>query len=142
MYEVCQKRNNFQNSVPIWSIFTGHEWWDFCNNMLIVASLYVVPSEVVFHVLWFSDWKIPEEQYVCLKFCFKLGKRTETHNILQGAYGDECMSHMEWINALNQAEQLDSHQHHQMTNHVERMCAMMQKNQLVDYHWKGRRSGN
>jgi len=34
-----------------------------------------------------------EEQHVCVKFCFKLGKTaTETWKMLQQAFGDECMS--------------------------------------------------
>ena len=34
-----------------------------------------------------------EEQRVCVKFCFKLGKTaTETWKMLQQAFGDECMS--------------------------------------------------
>ena len=34
-----------------------------------------------------------EEQSVCVKFCFKLGKTaTETWKMLQQAFGDECMS--------------------------------------------------
>ena len=35
-----------------------------------------------------------EEQRVCAKFCFKLGKTfTETFQMLQEAYGDDCVSH-------------------------------------------------
>jgi hypothetical protein len=34
-----------------------------------------------------------EEERVCVKFCFKLGKTaTETWKMLQQAFGDECMS--------------------------------------------------
>jgi len=34
-----------------------------------------------------------EEQRVCVKFCFKLGKTdTETWKMLQRAFGDECMN--------------------------------------------------
>jgi hypothetical protein len=41
-----------------------------------------------------------EEQCVCVKFCFKLGKTfLETFQMLQQAYGEDCLSHMrchEW----------------------------------------------
>jgi len=41
-----------------------------------------------------------EEQRVCVKFCFKLGKpATETWKMLQQTFGDECMSRtqcLEW----------------------------------------------
>jgi len=34
-----------------------------------------------------------EEQRVCVKFCFKLGKTfTETFQMLQQAYGEDCLS--------------------------------------------------
>jgi len=34
-----------------------------------------------------------EEQRVCIKFCFKLGKTfTETFQMLQQAYGEDCLS--------------------------------------------------
>jgi len=34
-----------------------------------------------------------EEQHVCIKFCFKLGKAfTETSQMLQQAYGEDCLS--------------------------------------------------
>jgi len=34
-----------------------------------------------------------EEQRVCAKFCFKLGKTfTETFQMLQQAYGEDCLS--------------------------------------------------
>jgi len=34
-----------------------------------------------------------EEQHVCVKFCFKLGKNfTETFQMLQQAYGEDCLS--------------------------------------------------
>ena len=37
-----------------------------------------------------------EEQCVCVKFCFKLGKTaTETWKMLQQAFRDECMSGMQ-----------------------------------------------
>jgi len=37
--------------------------------------------------------KDPEEQRVCVKFCFKLGKSfTETFHMLQQAYGEDCLS--------------------------------------------------
>jgi len=43
-----------------------------------------------------------EEQRVCVKFCFKLGKTaTEMWKMLQQAFGDECMSRtqcFEWYN--------------------------------------------
>jgi len=39
-----------------------------------------------------------EEQRVCVKFCFKLGKTaTETWKILQQAFGDECMSRTQYF---------------------------------------------
>jgi len=35
-----------------------------------------------------------EEQGVCIKFCFKLGKTfTETFQMLQQAYGEDCLKH-------------------------------------------------
>jgi len=35
-----------------------------------------------------------EEQRVCVKFCLKLGKTfTETFQMLQQAYGEDCLSH-------------------------------------------------
>ena len=34
-----------------------------------------------------------EEQHICVKFCFKLGKTfTETFQMLQQAYGEDCLS--------------------------------------------------
>ena len=37
-----------------------------------------------------------EEQCVCVKFCFKMGKTfTETFQMLQQAYGEDCLSHMQ-----------------------------------------------
>ena len=46
-----------------------------------------------------------EEQGVCVKFCFKLGKTaTETWKMLQQAFGDECMSRtqcFEWYSRFN-----------------------------------------
>jgi len=37
-----------------------------------------------------------EEQHVCMKFCFKLGKTvTETWKMLQQAFGDDCMNRMQ-----------------------------------------------
>jgi hypothetical protein len=45
-----------------------------------------------------------EEQHVCVKFCFKLGKTaTERWEMLQQAFGDECMSRtqrFEWYSRL------------------------------------------
>ncbi|MGR0317612.1 hypothetical protein [Klebsiella pneumoniae] len=36
---------------------------------------------------------VKEEQRVCVKFCVKLGKMfTETFQMLQVAFGDECLS--------------------------------------------------
>ena len=35
-----------------------------------------------------------EEQCICIKFCFKLGKTfTETFQMLQQSYGEDCLSH-------------------------------------------------
>ena len=37
-----------------------------------------------------------EEQHICIKFCFKLGKSfTETLQMLQQAYGEDCLSGMQ-----------------------------------------------
>jgi transposase len=37
--------------------------------------------------------KEPEEQSLCIKFSFKLGKNfTETFQLLNQTYGDDCMS--------------------------------------------------
>ena len=45
-----------------------------------------------------------EEQHVCIKFCFKLGKTfTETFHMLQQAYGKDCLSRTqfhEWYQRL------------------------------------------
>jgi transposase len=45
-----------------------------------------------------------EEQRVCMKFCFKLGKTfTETFQMLQQAYGEDCLSRTqcyEWYQRL------------------------------------------
>jgi len=38
-----------------------------------------------------------EEQHVCAKFCFILGKTfTETFQMLQQTYGEDCLSRTPW----------------------------------------------
>ena len=47
----------------------------------------------VFCVRRFLEMNEKEEQRVCVKFCVKLGKTfTETFQMLQVAFGDECLS--------------------------------------------------
>jgi hypothetical protein len=49
------------------------------------------------------------EQHINIKFCFKLGKTfTETHEMMEKVYGDQCMSHTcccEWFKQFKDGRQ-------------------------------------
>ena len=64
----------------------------------LVIELHTLECVCVFGTLGdflqVEKWRIDlEEQRVCVKFCFKLGKTfTETFRMLQQAYGEDCLS--------------------------------------------------
>jgi len=58
------------------------------------------------------------EQFICVKFCFKIGKTaTETYQLLQQAYGEDAMGHtqvFDWFRReppLKATPTQDDHQH-------------------------------
>ena len=86
-----------------------------------------------------------EEQRVCIKFCLKLGKTfTETFQMLQQAYGEDCLSRTlchEWYQCLKSGRTSikdDPKSGWPSTsmddNHVEKMHAVIHQNRRLTVH--------
>ena len=82
-----------------------------------------------------------EERRVCVKFCFKLGKTfTETFQMLQQAYGEDCLSHTqchEWYQCFKWGRtsiEEDPKSGRPSTSmdddHVEKVLAVIRQNRL------------
>jgi hypothetical protein len=86
-----------------------------------------------------------EEQRVCVKFCFKLGKIfTETFQMLQQAYGEDCLSRTqcyEWYQHFKSGrtpieDDPKSGRPSSSTgnDHIEKVCSVIRENRRLTVH--------
>ena len=80
-----------------------------------------------------------EEQSICVKFCFQLGKTfTETFQILQQAYGEDCLSSIhchEWYQRFKSGRKSDPKSGRPSTSmdddHVEKVFVVIRQNRRL-----------
>ena len=104
MYVVCSKSIQIGIVVVVhWVGYVCIQSWHVCTclsnswhklQMDAFAQLAVVGhgnNTYVYVIVIFTMCE-STEQYICIKFCFKIGKTaTETYRLLQQAYGEDAM---------------------------------------------------
>ena len=76
---------------------------DICRTYSSCAACLCLQSYCLFQrILWFLKMTEKQDQRICIKFCFQLGKTSsETIHMMQKAFGNKCMSKTgikEWYN--------------------------------------------
>ena len=76
---------------------------DICRTYSLCAACLCLQSYFwVRRILWLLKMTEKQDQWICIKFCFQLGKTSsETIQMMQKAFGYECMSKTrikEWYN--------------------------------------------
>ena len=82
---------------------TYHLLADICRTYSSFSACLCLQSYFwVRRILWLLKITEKQEQRICIKFCFQLGKTSsETIQMMQKAFGNECMSKTrikEWYN--------------------------------------------